>query len=89
MLRKIVGSLIGLVLVGFGVALIGGWLDPEELTSSGGSRRGRFLRQIMSWLTETLGAAGAGAVLCVIGLILVALAFRSQGDKRSAAKAEK
>lgn len=72
MLRKIIGSILALALAGFGIALMGGFLDPEELTGSNSGRaKSRMLKKVMSWLVDTIGPVGAGIVLLLAGLALL------------------
>lgn len=79
MLRKIIGSLLALALAGFGIALMAGFLDPEELTGSNSGRaKGRLLKNVMRWLVDTLGPVGGGAVILVAGLGLLYFTWKPE-----------
>ena len=84
MLRKIIGSIIALALAGFGIALMTGMLDPEELDSSSGGRRGRFFKRIVGWLSETLGPIGAGAVVLLVGAAILYFTLRPSKEEDAA-----
>lgn len=80
MLKKILGLVGCLVLAGMGVALIAGWLDPNELDTDSGRGRSRALKSFIQWLTEAIGVTGTGALLVVAGLGIAFFTLRSGGD---------
>lgn len=85
MLKKILGLVGCLVLAGIGVALIGGWLDPNELDTDSGRSRTRALKGIIKWLTDTIGITGTGALLIVVGAAIAFFSLRGGGDAPKAA----
>lgn len=88
MLKKLWGSLLALIPLGLGVAILLGKLTPDTIDSDSGRSKTRFLKSALTWLLENLGAMATGAILIAIGLIALFVIWKPSAESRSpAAKA--
>lgn len=86
MLKKLWGSVLALIPVAIGVAILMGELTPDTIDSDSGRSKLRFLKSILSWLIDNLGATASGAILIAVGLIALVVIWKPSGEAKSAAK---
>ena len=87
MLKKLWGSVLALIPLALGGAILMGELTPDSIDTDSGRSKTRFLKSVLTWLIDTLGATASGAILIAIGLIALIVIWKPSGETKSAAKA--
>jgi hypothetical protein len=84
MFKKLWGSVLALIPVAIGVAILMGQLTPDTIDSDSGRSKLRFLKSILEWLMNNLGATASGAILIAIGVIALVVVWKPSGEAKSA-----
>ena len=86
MLKKLWGSLLALIPLALGGAILLGELTPDTFdTESGhsGRSRTRLIKSALSWLLDNLGATATGGILIAIGVIALVMIWKPSKDTPS------
>lgn len=86
MLKKLWGSVLALIPLALGGAILMGELTPDSIDTDSGRSKTRFLKSILAWLIDNLGATASGAILIAVGLIALVVIWKPSGEAKSAAK---
>jgi len=81
MLRKILGTIGSLALLAIGSAIMFGILTVVELRSGPDGSRERFLKPVLAWSIESIGAMATGGIAVALGLLLIFLAWKPKQAK--------
>jgi branched-subunit amino acid transport protein len=80
MLKKLWGSLLALIPVAIGGAILLGKLTADTLDTESGRSKTRFLKSVLSWLLDNLGATATGGILIAIGVIALVMIWKPSKD---------
>ena len=80
MLKKLWGSVLALIPLALGGAILMGELTPDSIDTDSGRSKTRFLKSILTWLIDNLGASATGAILIAIGLIALFVIWKPSAE---------
>jgi hypothetical protein len=83
MLKKLWGSLLALIPLALGGAILLGKLTADTLDTESGRSKTRFLKSALSWLLDNLGATATGGILIAIGVIALVMIWKPSKDTPS------